>query len=65
MVNAYRVSRENCIRKGTAPAIMTGILPLCLNLFQKKTSKLSLKKKRLNATWDDDFCGKVLLPSTL
>jgi predicted transposase YbfD/YdcC len=51
---------ESRIRKGNAPAIMTAIRHLCVNLFQKEPSNLSLKKKRLKAAWNDDFRGKVL-----
>lgn len=56
------VLREDAsrIRKGTAPAIMTSIRHLILNLFQKEPSKLSLNMKRLKAAWDDDFRYKVL-----
>jgi predicted transposase YbfD/YdcC len=48
------------IRKGNAAAIMTTIRHLCLNLFQKEPSKLSIKKKRLKAAWDDNFRRNVL-----
>ena len=48
------------IRKGNAAAIMTTIRHLCLNLFQKESSKLSIKRKRLKAAWDDDFRYNVL-----
>jgi hypothetical protein len=51
---------ESRIRKGNAPAIMTAICHLCVNLFQKEPSNLSLKKKRLKAAWNDDFRGMVL-----
>ena len=51
---------DSRIRKGNAPAIMTAIRHLCVNLFQKEPSNLSLKKKRLKAAWNDDFRGKVL-----
>jgi predicted transposase YbfD/YdcC len=51
---------ESRIRKGNAPAITTAIRYLCVNLFQKEPSHLSLKKKRLKAAWNDDFRGKVL-----
>ncbi len=56
------VLREDAsrIRKGNAPAIMASIRHLCLNLFMKEPSKLSLKKKRLKAAWDDCFRSKVL-----
>lgn len=48
------------IRKGNAPAIMTSIRHLVLNLFQKETSKLSLAKKRRLAAWEGDYRTKVL-----
>jgi predicted transposase YbfD/YdcC len=51
---------ESCIRKGNAPAIMTAIRHLCLNLLQQEPSRFSIKKKRLKAAWDDDFRYKVL-----
>ena len=51
---------ESRIRKGNAPAIMTAIRHLCLNLFQQESSRLSIKKKRLKAAWDDDFRYNVL-----
>jgi hypothetical protein len=42
--------------------IYRGLSPnsVCVNLFQKEPSNLSLKKKRLKAAWNDDFRGKVL-----
>jgi len=49
------------IRKGTAPAIMTSIRHVCINLFQREASKLSFNMKRLLAAWDDNFRSKVLL----
>ena len=56
------VMREDAsrIRKGNAPAIMTSIRHLVLNLFQKETSKHSLPKKRRLAAWDGDFRANVL-----
>ena len=48
------------IRKGNAPAIMTTIRHMCLNLFQNESSKLSIKRKRLKAAWDDDFRSNIL-----
>jgi predicted transposase YbfD/YdcC len=56
---------ENRIRKGNAPAIMTAIRHLCLNLFQHEPSKLSIKKKRLKAGWDDDFRGNVVFAQSV
>jgi predicted transposase YbfD/YdcC len=49
------------IRKGFAPAIMTSIRHLCINLFEKAGSKLSLNKQRYMATLDDNFRAKVLM----
>jgi predicted transposase YbfD/YdcC len=48
------------IRKGEGAAIMTTIRHICLNLFQKEPSKLSLKRKQKTAAWDDSFRSKVL-----
>jgi predicted transposase YbfD/YdcC len=50
----------NRIRKGNAPAIMTAIRHVCLNLFQQESSKLSVKRKRHKAAWDDAFRAKVI-----
>jgi hypothetical protein len=43
------------IRQGNAPAMMTSIRPLCLNLFDPEPSSRSLAKKRRKAAWNDDF----------
>ena len=48
------------IRKGNAPAIMTSIRHLCMNLFERASSSLSLAKKRRKAAWNDDFRSKVI-----
>ena len=48
------------IRKGNAPAIMTSIRHLCMNLFEQEPSSLSLAKKRRKAAWNDDYRAKVL-----
>jgi predicted transposase YbfD/YdcC len=48
------------IRKGNGPAIMTSIRHLCLNLFEREPSSLSMAKKRRKAAWNDDYRGKVL-----
>jgi len=48
------------IRKENAPSILSTIRHICLNLFQQESSKLSLKRKRLKAAWDDAFRAKVL-----
>ncbi|NEV65460.1 ISAs1 family transposase, partial [Thiorhodococcus minor] len=51
----------NRITKGHAPAILTGIRHLCMNLFEQEPSKLRMSKKRRKATWNDDYRAKVLL----
>jgi len=48
------------IRKGNGPAIMTSIRHLCLNLFERESSPLSMAKKRRKAAWNDDYRSKVL-----
>ena len=48
------------IRKGNAPANMTTLRHICLNLFQKQGEKLSVNKKRQRSAWNDDFRAKVL-----
>jgi predicted transposase YbfD/YdcC len=48
------------IRKGESAAIMATIRHMCLNLFQKEDSRLSLKRKQKKAGWDDDFRARVL-----
>ena len=48
------------IRDGNGPAIMTSIRHLCLNLFEREPSKLTLAKKRRKAAWDDQFRSNVL-----
>jgi len=40
--------------------MMTSIRHLCLNLFEREGSKLSLPKKQNNAAWDDAYRAKVL-----
>ncbi len=51
---------ESRIRKGNAPTIMTTLRHICLNLFQKQVSKLSVKKQRYKSALNDDFRAKVL-----
>ncbi len=51
---------DSRIRTGNAPAVMSMVRHICLNLLQKESSKLSIKKKRLKAAWNDDFRHKVL-----
>ena len=48
------------IRKGHAPAIMTSIRHLCMNLFEQESSAMSLAKKRRKAAWNDDYRAKVV-----
>ena len=48
------------IRKGNGPAMMTCIRHLCINLFEREGSKLSLPKKQNKAAWDDEYRAKVL-----
>ncbi len=48
------------IRKGNAPAIMTTLRHICLNLFQKQEPKLSVNRKCSRCAWNDDFRAKVL-----
>jgi predicted transposase YbfD/YdcC len=45
----------NRIRKGNAPAILTAIRHLCMNLFEQESSDIRLSKKRREATWNDDY----------
>lgn len=51
---------DSRIRTGHAPACMSTFRHICLNLLQKETSKLSIKKKRLKSAWNDRFRLKVL-----
>jgi predicted transposase YbfD/YdcC len=48
------------IRKGHAPAIMTSIRHLCMNLFEQEPSALRLSQKRRKAMWNDDYRAKVV-----
>ena len=52
---------DSRIRTGNAPAIMSMMRHICMNLLKKEPSKLSIKQKRLNTAWNDDFRKKVLL----
>lgn len=56
------VFREDAsrIRKGNAPAIMTAIRHLCMNLFEREPSSLRLAQKRRQAAWDDEYRAKVV-----
>jgi predicted transposase YbfD/YdcC len=48
------------IRKGNAPAILTSIRHLCMNLFEQEPSKLRLAQKRRKAAWNDDYRAKLI-----
>ena len=48
------------IRKGNAPVIMTSIRHLCVNLFERESSRLRMAQKRRKAAWDDDYRAKVV-----
>ena len=48
-------------RTGSAPANMTALRHLCLNLLRQEPSPLSIKKTRLKAAGNDSFRYKVLL----
>lgn len=48
------------IRKGNGPAIMTSIRHLCMNLFERERSSMSLAKKRRKAAWNDNYRAKVI-----
>ena len=48
------------IRKGNAPAILTSIRHLCMNLLEQEPSKQRLSKKLRKATWNDDYRAKVV-----
>ncbi|MBK1725253.1 ISAs1 family transposase, partial [Thiocystis violacea] len=49
------------IRKGHAPAILTSIRHLCMNLLEQEPSKQRMSKKRRKATWNDDYRAKVVV----
>jgi predicted transposase YbfD/YdcC len=51
---------ESRIRKGNAPAILTTVRHICINLFQKGKSALSVKKQRYKSALNDDFRTKIL-----
>jgi len=48
------------IRKANAPAIMTSIRHLCMNLFEQELSSLRLSQKRRKAAWNDGYRAKVV-----
>jgi predicted transposase YbfD/YdcC len=49
------------IRKCHGPAMMMGIRHLCMNLFERKASPMSLAKKRRKAARNDDYRAMVIL----
>ncbi len=48
------------IRKANAPAIMTAIRHLSLNLLDREPSKLRMSQKRRKAAWNDNYRAKVV-----
>lgn len=48
------------LRKGNAPAILTSIRHLCMNLLEHEPSKPRMAKKRRKVTWNDDYRAKVV-----
>lgn len=48
------------IRKGNAPAIMTSIRHLCMNLFEQEPSPLRMSQKRRKAAWNDNYRAKLV-----
>jgi len=48
------------IRKGNAPAILTSVRHLCMNLLEQEPSNQRMAQKRRKATWNDDYRAKVL-----
>jgi predicted transposase YbfD/YdcC len=48
------------IRKGQAPAILTTVRHLCMNLFEREPSKQRLARKRRKAGWNDAYRAKVI-----
>jgi len=48
------------LRKGNAPAIMTNIRNLCMNLFEQEPSTLRLSQKHRKVVWNDDYRANVI-----
>jgi hypothetical protein len=46
--------------KSHAPGIFAMLRPLSLNLFQAESSKISLRRKRMKAAFNDDDRAKVI-----
>jgi predicted transposase YbfD/YdcC len=51
---------ESRIKKDNGATIMTSIRHLCMNLFEREGSKMSMAKKLRKATWSDTFRTKVI-----
>ncbi len=48
------------IRAGNAPAIMTSLRHLCINLFEQEPASMGLAKKRRKAGGNDAYRAKVM-----
>jgi hypothetical protein len=48
------------IRKGHGQAMRTRIRHLCMNLFKREASSMSLAKKRRQAARNEDYRAKVI-----
>jgi predicted transposase YbfD/YdcC len=48
------------IRNSLGTAKMTSTRHLCMNLFEREASSISLAKKRRKAAWNDDYSAKVI-----
>ncbi len=53
------------LREGNAPAIMTAIRQLCMNLFERDASSLRMSQKRRKTAWNDNYRAKVVFRSRL
>ena len=55
------IFREDASRiRGNAPAIMTTIRHLSMDLFEQEPSRLRLSQKRRKAAWDNNYRAKVV-----
>jgi len=45
--------------------IMTSIGHLCMNLYERELSSISLTKKRCKAAWNDDYRARVIFSQRL
>jgi predicted transposase YbfD/YdcC len=52
---------DSRIWRDNAAAIMATVRHVCVNLFQQGASKLSMKKKKLKAAWNDAYRSKLFL----